>query len=103
MTIRQPRRTKGRVCVGEVFRLAGQATINCPSDDIIVNWARTTPNDAGESHMEIFDSFLARNGSIGFESFVPKARRILKLPNEALGKPYAIALPNDGGLRLLPL
>jgi hypothetical protein len=43
--------------------------------------------------MEIFDSFLAQNGSIGFESFVPKARRILKLPSEPFGKSYAIALP----------
>jgi hypothetical protein len=47
--------------------------------------------------MEIFDSFFAQNGSIGFESFVPKARRILKLPGEAFGRSYAIALPSRGG------
>jgi hypothetical protein len=47
--------------------------------------------------MEIFDSFLAQNGLVGFESFVPKARTILKLPGEAFGKSYAIALPGGGG------
>ena len=46
--------------------------------------------------MEILDSFLAQNGSTGFESFVPKARRILKLPGEPFGKSYAIALPLRG-------
>jgi hypothetical protein len=55
-----------------------------------------SPQAAGESHMEIFDSFFAQNGSIGFESFVPKARRILKLPGEPFGKSYAIALPQAG-------
>jgi hypothetical protein len=55
-----------------------------------------SPQAAGESHMEIFDSFLAQNGSIGFESFVPKARTILKLSGEAFGKSYAIALPQAG-------
>jgi hypothetical protein len=53
-----------------------------------------TPSPTGESHMEIFDSFFVQNGSIGFESFVPKARRILKLPGEPFGKSYAIALPS---------
>jgi hypothetical protein len=50
--------------------------------------------------MEIFDSFLAQNGSVGFESFVPKARTILKLPGEAFGKSYAIALPLAGRGRI---
>jgi hypothetical protein len=62
-----------------------------------------SPLAAGESHMEIFDSFLAQNGSVGFESFVPKARTILKLPGEAFGKSYAIALPLAGRGRIIAL
>jgi hypothetical protein len=51
---------------------------------------------AGELHMEFFDSFPFQRDRIGFENFPPKASAILKLRRLGFGKSYAIALRLQG-------